>query len=989
MFCTNCGSKLPDDALFCPDCGEKVQVDEIVEANNEPENGEPDLESENTDEDFEIPDIERTVVIKNENVSVPPTGETMVLGSDNSLPTDETVALGNNNAASVGETVVLGYGEAPVREDTQTVFNDIQESLAHPDIDFEHSQGYTEPNHANGGGNGIPPFGPGGMPGEMPPEGMPGGSFNMPGGPFNVPGDSFNTPGDENGQKPKQQKKIGLIVGIAACAVAAIVVIIVVVLMFSSMGKDKEAYDAQIKQGEEYMSDSAYDDAIKAFRDAIDIDDTSEDAYVGLAEAYIKNKDYRKAAEVLQQGSKATGGKKVIEDKKDELYEIAPELKEEFENNPQTDANNPSTPSQPSTPQTPETTAPKETEPSPVTPDTTAPDTTPTPPDTTPTQPDTTPTQPDTAPTQPDTTPTPPDTTPTQPDTTPDSQAPDETTESESGEVQPPESGSEGDEDSGDKVLGDIVTVGSIQYQMKEYYQEVKLPNDVVGAYSQVQYPYFIGDSQVVEEMNTYLESVVKSFNSSQELVKDYTGEEDVEFPLYDKAVFEVTYGDHGIISMNYVYETSHSAAKTIGLMFSGADGARLGWSDVLNGSIDDVMAQIQNYYKPEDNKDMPLDEFSKRLNGNPDNCYLNEDGIIIIAPGDESAQVLIPYTEQSCFKFLENEEPETAEEIESEAPEQSESVPETETTPETEAPEEAQIPEIQGASWVVAPSMDFEDVPVILDDILQYEAVVSNKFPLAVYKKDGNLGFVNYDGEILTEPIYNMVYGCFAGAGDYTLYASTVGNDIWSGEAVDLQTGMTQGGAHMGHGGKSYFVYSRSDGKLYGFEGENNYAETSNTTEAVMPVAVVDDIASLTYSQLQTGEGVTYGLYSVDGILDESHIYDHIYMPSDGRMVALSQGKYGVIDEAGNVVIPFEYEGASYIDFGTMSQSPTELAFLQSAPYPYCEGYIALKKDGMWGYYDTSGSCVTGMVFEEARTLSQGRAFVKMNGQWGIIQMD
>ena len=27
MFCTNCGNKLPDDAVFCPFCGEKVQFE--------------------------------------------------------------------------------------------------------------------------------------------------------------------------------------------------------------------------------------------------------------------------------------------------------------------------------------------------------------------------------------------------------------------------------------------------------------------------------------------------------------------------------------------------------------------------------------------------------------------------------------------------------------------------------------------------------------------------------------------------------------------------------------------------------------------------------------------------------------------------------------------------------------------------------------------------------------------------------------------------
>ena len=104
--------------------------------------------------------------------------------------------------------------------------------------------------------------------------------------------------------------------------------------------------------------------------------------------------------------------------------------------------------------------------------------------------------------------------------------------------------------------------------------------------------------------------------------------------------------------------------------------------------------------------------------------------------------------------------------------------------------------------------------------------------------------------------------------------------------------------------------------------------------------------------------------------------------------MVALSQGKYGVIDTDGNEVIPFEFEGANYLDFEGISQDPGSVLLAEGQPYPYSEGYISLKKDGQWGYYDMDGQCVTGMVFEEARPVHNGRAFVKQDGKWGIIEI-
>ena len=388
MFCTNCGNKLPDDALFCPECGEKVLPDDedtmgTTGSANEQASESPNLsESENTDEDFAIPDIERTVILNSATmpkdvglqkpINIPPEADTpqfsdggtqilpnlnestvtldhqtapageatAVLSKSSSPAGEETMILGNGDSPVSADTVVLdrpAASETPVREDTQAVFNDIQESLAHPDIDFEHSQGSMEPNGINettvhmygenaennmGGVNGenedpqfsTPQFDQG--IGAIPPH-----------GPVGMNGVSGQD-GSDPGQKPKQKNKAGLIAAIVACAVVGIAVIIAVVLMFSSMGKKREEFEKQMNQGEEYMSDAEYEEAIEAFRKAIEIDDEAEDAYVGLADAYIKKEEYRKAAEVLQQGSKATGSKERIEEKKDELYELAPELKD-------------------------------------------------------------------------------------------------------------------------------------------------------------------------------------------------------------------------------------------------------------------------------------------------------------------------------------------------------------------------------------------------------------------------------------------------------------------------------------------------------------------------------------------------------------------------------------------------------------------------------------------------------------------------------------
>ena len=357
---------------------------------------------------------------------------------------------------------------------------------------------------------------------------------------------------------------------------------------------------------------------------------------------------------------------------------------------------------------------------------------------------------------------------------------------------------------------------------------------------------------------------------------------------------------------------------------------------------------------------------------------------------------MLVPFSESGLFKFLENSgSPESAAESEAETvPEsQPETVPETvaDNVPETE-PEtmpQTQAPEPTGFSWVVEPSMEFDDVLSVMDDGLLGGVAADREFSLAVYKKGGALGLMDYNGNVLTDPIYNMVYGC-AGAnnGAYTLFASLTGSDVWTAQSVDPATGQVSGAAHTGHGGvDTISVYSKSDGKIYNINSDG-FAEGGYVGDLVIPVAVADDPSSVDFMSLYNDQWTGYGLLTPSGPLVDGVLYDRIYSNCDDRMVALSQGRYGVIDTAGNVIIPFEYEGAVYLDIEGTSQDPEQAATRAGAPYDYHEGYIALKKDGMWGYFDVNGTCTTGMVFEEARPLNQGRACVKQNGQWGIIEI-
>ncbi len=953
MFCTNCGSKLPDDAVFCPECGAQVILDDAGHSNDTDKNmtdlSGTDLSENDEKIPEEIPEGERTVVLKEEDgldTGNQDTGEqTIVLKSDpeeagfSSEPQNQdTVFLGNsqNAAYDVTEKIASGIQDIP-GDDTQAVFNDIQESLAHSDIDFEHQ--------GDGQWNGNSGFGTNGEYG----------SFDN-GNMGNIPNEPYMAGADGNGQKPKQQKKFWLILGLVSGGAVIAAVVIAMVIMFTPSESPSREYTEQIKQGEEYLSSSNYDDAIEAFREAIQIDENQEDAYVGLADAYIKNQEYRKAAEVLQQGSRILGNTDKIQEKKDELYEAAPELESEFETEEgKTDSSQTQNPqasvSQAEGSQTPTASG---------------------------TEAGGTQTENSGSSGNSDTS------SGTSDDgnvsgTSGSSAA--ETETSGSGETVQDSSGGEdvsdssgsdgetseipGEDDSSDN---EIFTMGSFKYQMQEYYKEQTLSDGSLASYIQMTYPYFVDDTEAAQTLNSYFETWITTLDNQEQA--QYTGEEDLTFPVYTKISVEMTYGENGFVSMKYVTETydgqSDPAVNYTGLIFNGSDGQQLAWSDVLYGTEDHLKELMTQYYDPSANNDLPAEEYLSKVSENLNNAYMTADGICFIAYGDAETpdlEVLIPFSESSWFKFLSDTDP--SQSVESE----------TETTAE-------------GYSWIVEPSMEFEDVAVIIDDTVRTQWVVSDQFPLAVYKKDGKLGFINYEGTTLTEPIYNCVYSCVGIGDSYTLFASLAGNSIWSATAVDLETGQASGDTHGGHDGSdTVTVYCRGDQTLYNLFIDNSYSIAATGTGSVQPIPVVDDITQADFEDVIDGNTI-YGLCSADGTVDESILYDRICFPSSGRMVARSGDKYGVIDEAGNVIIPFEYEGASYLDIDAMNVDSSSVVMTQDSPYPYSEGYIALKKDGMWGYFDVNGVCVTGMVFEDARPLNQNKAFVKQNGLWGIVEI-
>lgn len=113
--------------------------------------------------------------------------------------------------------------------------------------------------------------------------------------------------------------------------------------------------------------------------------------------------------------------------------------------------------------------------------------------------------------------------------------------------------------------------------------------------------------------------------------------------------------------------------------------------------------------------------------------------------------------------------------------------------------------------------------------------------------------------------------------------------------------------------------------------------------------------------------------------------------------------GKYGFINENGELVVPAIYDSVKFCSFGLIPAGLNgEWYYINSSnerilgPFEDAEsydyGYAAAKRDGKWGFIDKSGSDATAFVYDEVYSVeSDGCAWVRTGDKWEhvIVVMD
>ncbi len=119
---------------------------------------------------------------------------------------------------------------------------------------------------------------------------------------------------------------------------------------------------------------------------------------------------------------------------------------------------------------------------------------------------------------------------------------------------------------------------------------------------------------------------------------------------------------------------------------------------------------------------------------------------------------------------------------------------------------------------------------------------------------------------------------------------------------------------------------------------------------------------------------------------------YEEVREYSERLAAVKVNGKWGFIDEHGNIAVPFIYDEVAdfhddwrcdhiYYDFkNEWSQT------LFKKPQKFIQQFTQVKLNNKWGYVNRQGDVAIPYEYEIATTFILGKALVKAEGKWGII---
>lgn len=218
--------------------------------------------------------------------------------------------------------------------------------------------------------------------------------------------------------------------------------------------------------------------------------------------------------------------------------------------------------------------------------------------------------------------------------------------------------------------------------------------------------------------------------------------------------------------------------------------------------------------------------------------------------------------------------------------------------------------------------------------------------------------------------------------------------------------------------------VYCTNDASIF-FAMDNNHdpkAFLNSQGEVIIDLQIYDDID---FSGMRGGifpvlKDGKVGYMSSEGLIVVPTIYDKVInnehpqdeywakTVSDKRIIVSKNGKYGVIDIANKVIVPFDnpynyitdyHEGRAAVrdkngKWGFIDVDGVEVIAPQydslydheRGYYGFWEGLVGVKNGKKWGFITDSGKVAVPFIYDAVQPFSEGLAGVLKDGNWGFI---
>lgn len=290
---------------------------------------------------------------------------------------------------------------------------------------------------------------------------------------------------------------------------------------------------------------------------------------------------------------------------------------------------------------------------------------------------------------------------------------------------------------------------------------------------------------------------------------------------------------------------------------------------------------------------------------------------------------------------------------------------------------------------WSIKPSITAENMIVFDGSQVDPNDLYYNDMyeRVAVICQNGLYGFMDYRGNLLAQAKYKYYF--IDPSGQIVLYNVTgEKEDVreyctmdTEGHVTDVYTPRTSAKVKYYYdvdNKKTYVAKEAEDWKASVFTDKKAVvAEKADVSEAYGRIEVIESDSAVKM----------YGLVADNNVLldfEYTGFYAPTFKGAGATAVALEkEGKWGYFNEKGEQLIDFNCDAIFSSYNGEISDS------IESGhPYLFSEDFVAVSINYSFGYYNNEGKClVRSNEFSQARPVHHGKAWVCVNGLWGVIR--